>query len=319
MYKLKPIQLLNSIPCLAVLVMWLFSAATVRSETVYPITEDTVKYQGYRLHLTNFEVLKSTDDWVKLKCTIINSGRNEVDFSKKGTEHWVQVNFDASLFDNKLGGLRENIRRAMYDENLQIAAGEILRDKTLKVSVVIAEKENDPAEEIYPGFTTSVSTKEEPGPVAAFSAKGGDETTFPEPVKPETTESECPDIYFSSLLILEQDDKWATLEYVIENKGKGIFQLYDADSEHKAQLALRAYISGVAVLSRGALPIGGEIVQIAPGEPKALYPGGKYTGKIKLDVRKKTRYLKSLILSLESDQFHRECDKTNNTGAVILD
>ncbi|MBK9017826.1 MAG: hypothetical protein IPM82_29380 [Saprospiraceae bacterium] len=50
-----------------------------------------------------------------------------------------------------------------------------------------------------------------------------------------------------------------------------------------------------------------------PGQSGDLLPGDTYTGRMKVDVRK-TRYMKSLVLSLDSDQFRFECDKTNNTG-----
>lgn len=274
-----------------------------------PASNDTVKYRGYRLHLTDFEILKQTDDWVKIKCTIVNSGRMAVDFSKKGTEHWVQVNFDQTLFAHKLGGLRENIRQAMYEENLHLSPGEVLRDKQLKVPVIILRKTEKESN------TISFSTPEPEEEQVAFTSKGGNEI-YPEP---ESTHEKCPDIYFSNLRITEQNDKWATLEYTIENQGSGVFNLAMENGDQRENLAIRAYISGVTTLSRGAIPIGGQFVQIEPDRPKDLYPGGKFTGKIRLDVRKKTRYMKSLILSLDSNQFHQECDKTNNTGAVVLE
>jgi len=281
-------------------------------------TYDTVKYLGYRLHLTDFEILKKTADWVKIKCTIINSGRNDVDFSKKGTEHWVQVNFDPSIFDQKLGGLRDNIRQAMYDENFRLAAGGVIRGKTLKVSTMPA-----PTSRIEPeppiSFTDPVAGRENSGD-PTVSSKGGNDAPLPEePASFQKEAEECPDLFFSDLRIIGQDDKWATIEYIVENQGKGAFQLVDRNAKNQEKLAIRAYISGVPVLSRGALPVGGQFVRIEAGNPAELLPGEKYTGRIRLDIRKKTRYMKSLILSLESDQFHLECDKTNNTGAVVLE
>jgi hypothetical protein len=329
--NLKPVQLLFPLRFIFMMAALLFGSAaaltknfTVADTLFQPTNDqpsfyDTIKYNGYRLNLTEFEILKKTDDWVKIKCTIVNSGRNDVDFSKKGTEHWVQVNFDQSLFDNKLGGLRENIRQAMYDENLRLTVGEVIRGKTLKVSTMpVASPRNNPAPAISFSDPTHSSENKDEIP-AVFSSKGGDNEAFVEPAEFQKEKTPCPDLFFSNLRVLEQDDKWATVEYTVENQGEGAFQLAGSQGNHQERLAIRAYISGVAVLSRGALPIGGQFVRIEPGEPKELYPGGRYTGKLRLDVRKKTRYLKSLILSLESDQFHLECDKTNNTGAVILD
>lgn len=285
------------------------------------LNDDTIKYRGYRLELINFQVLKTTDDWVKISFDVINSGRMDVNFSKKGTEHWVQFIFEQSLFSLKLGGLRDNIRHTLYDENFELAAGQTLYHKELKVPVVIAKKQMQP-EPIAGGFETKVGTPtalpeaEEPEMLAG---KGGEE----EPASSETMQpgiaDDCPDIYFYRLRIIEQDDKWATIEYTIANKGFGTFKLFDKNSKNQEKLVVKAFISGVPTLSRGALSAGGQIVKPTPGQTGDLLPGDTYTGQMKVDVRKKTRYMKSLILSLDSDQFRLECDKTNNTDAVILD
>ena len=281
--------------------------------------EDTVKYRGYRLELINFEILKQTDDWVKIRFDVVNSGRMDVDFSKKGTEHWVQFRFDHSLFSYKLGGLRENIRQTLYDENFKLAAGQTLQHKDLKVPVVMFIK-TAPPPPVTDGFETKVGTMppviSEADEPEMLTGKGGEEEPTNDSTIQPGIKDDCPDIYFYRLRIIEQDDKWATLEYTIGNKGHGAFKLFDKNLE---RVLIKAFISGVPTLSRGALPVGEQVVKLQPGQPNDLQPGGTFTGRIKLDVRKKTRYMKSLILSLDSDQFKLECDKTNNTGAVILD
>ncbi|MFQ5448316.1 MAG: hypothetical protein ACE5FF_15430 [Saprospiraceae bacterium] len=274
---------------------------------VIPATgSDTVKYTGYRLDLTNFEVLKKNDDWIKIRFTAINSGREDIDFKRQQIAHWVQVNFASSLFECKLGGFRKHIKYALVRKHFALKAGEVKRKVELKVSTL------PPPEE-----TPLTMPTEEPEPSLAFSEKGGTELpdNTPEIAAPEA----CPDILFTELKIAGQDDKWATLEYTILNQGEGPFRLFGKHNGVETNLVLRAYISGVPVLSKGALPIGGQFVQELPGRPKELLSGQSFSGKIKLDVRKKTRYMKSLILSLDSNQFAFECDRTNNTGAVILE
>ncbi len=286
-----------------------------------PSDEDTVKYRGYRLELTDIAVLKRTEDWVKIQFTVVNSGRMNVDFSKKGTEHWVQFVYDHTLFGNKLGGLRDNIRQALYDDNFKLAAGQTIRNKDLKVPVLIVQR-TKPIAPLADGFETKIGiptpTPDAETPIE-LSGKGGEEepaTSYP--VQPGVAD-DCPDIYFQKLQIIQQDDKWATIEYTIANKGLGIFKLFDKGGKHEEKLVVKAFISGVPTLSRGALSAGGQIVKPLPGQSGDLLPGDTYTGQMKIDVRKKTRYMKSLILSLDSDQFRFECDKTNNTNAVILD
>jgi hypothetical protein len=273
---------------------------------------DTVKYQGYRLDLTHFEILKRNDNLIKIRFTAINSGRKDLDFRREQTAPWVQMNYDPSLFDCNLGGFREHIKYELVQKHFALKAGEVKRKVELKVST----QPPPPPKEVE----ALAMPEEEPQTGIAFSEKGGGELPAADEGNPVILEKEpCPDILFAELKIIGQDDKWATLEYTILNQGPGIFRLSGERDSVETNLVLRAYISGVPVLSKGALPIGGQFVQELPGRPKELRSGQSFSGKIKLDVRKKTRYMKSLILSLDSNQFARECDRTNNTGAVILD
>jgi hypothetical protein len=283
--------------------------------------DDTVKYRGYRLEITEVAILKQTADWVKISFTVVNSGRMNVDFSKKGTEYWVKFVYDQSLFSNKLGGLRENIQQKLFDEGFKLPAGQSLHKKELKVPTLILQKPAQP-EVVSEGFETKAGTQtnlpEADDPSMLIGKGGEEEPTNNAPVQPGIAD-DCPDIYFLRLRILQQDDKWATIEYTIANKGFGSFKLFDKTGDVKEKLVIKAFISGVPALSRGALSVGGQIVKPLPGQSGDLLPGDTYTGQMKVDVRKKTRYMKSLILSLDSDQFKLECDKTNNTDAVILD
>lgn len=289
------------------------SGFIILRDSISPADTSPVKYQGYRLQFTEFELLKKIDDWVKIRFTVVNSGRFDVDFRKKGREHWVQFIFDQSLFDAKLGGLREHIKHELVKEEFFLEVGKTVLKKELKVSTMPPPAPPDSE----PVLNGEPIVNEEP---VVFTPKGGGDEIVFEIEKPKVAvKDECPDIYFAKLAILEQDDKWATIEYTVSNKGNGRFILFGENNGRQQHLAIRAYISGVEVMSRGALPIGGQFVKEIPGQIGILQPGESHTGKVKLDIRKKTRYMKSLILSLESDQFIDECDKTNNTGAVVLD
>jgi hypothetical protein len=283
---------------------------------------DSVKYRGYRLELNSFEVLKRNDDWVKVRFNIVNSGRVDVDFSKKGTEHWVQFNFDQSIFSNKLGGLRPNIQQALFEEEFKLGVGKSVQGKELKVSVIIAQRQEASTPPVAAGFETKAGEKPkapENQSDAVFVGKGGEEDPSPSSAVPPGIAENCPDIYFQRLRIIEQDDKTATIEFTLANKGFGPFQLYNKGSKQTERVLVKSFISGVPTLSRGALPAGEQALKPDTSHSGELLPGDTFTTRIKVDVRKKTRYMKSLILSLDSDQFKLECDKTNNTGAVILD
>lgn len=290
-----------------------------------PAYEDTIKYRGYRLDLTNFQILKRTNDWVKLRFDVVNSGRVDVDFGKKGTEHWVQVNFDQTIFNNKLGGLRENILSALHDENYHLKVGQIDKGKEVKVSVIAMSKprpkpapplETAPAS---PAQNQALALEPEPAGLRDALPPVADTLEIETPSSPAAdTNAPCPDLAFKELKIMEQDEKYATLAYTIENRGKGDFQLLPPN-KGESSLMLRAFVSGVPTMSKGALPIGGQFVKGPAGQQGLLRPGEEFSGRVRLDVRKKTRYMKCLLVSLDSDQFKSECDKTNNVGSVILD
>ncbi|GIV31919.1 MAG: hypothetical protein KatS3mg030_221 [Saprospiraceae bacterium] len=268
-------------------------------------------YKGYRLQLTAFEILKQDDEQFKIRLDVANTGRYDIDLSHTNTIHWIQILFDSSIFQTPLHPIRDNIRQALIDKKLKLSAGKVLRNVTLKVP-----RSRKPF--IEPALPLAQDVPPPPPPVASdeLSEKGGLE---PPPSDADLTnpplETEpCPDVAFTSLSIVSESDKEANLIYTITNLGLGDFHLCD-DSD---KLIIRAYISGVTKLTRGAIPIGAVILEKKEGVPPLLKKGETFRGSVKFDVSKKTRYMKCLILQLDSEQFIRECDRTNNTAAVVL-
>ena len=74
-------------------------------------------------------------------------------------------------------------------------------------------------------------------------------------------------------------------------------------------------MSGTPKLSRGAINIGGKFVKTGKS---VLAPGEVNIGQIKLDISSQTRYTPVVILALDAFQTFRECDRTNNTGHVVV-
>lgn len=301
---------------------------------------DTIKYRGYRVELYNFEVLKKTDDWVKVRFAAVNTGRMAVKLETK-TLHWVQFNFDQSIFSEKLGGYREHIQYQLARDGFKLDIAELKEKVEVKFPVILpaaARVKSSPP--VVKKETNSASSKKKPPAreVPIFAPPSDKNNTSPvhpdvaknpepraevvklkdEPKKIDKPEKICPDILFKDLRIIKEDEKWATLEYTIVNEGEGTFHLFETAKGKDDGLIIRAYISGVETLSRGALPIGGQIVQPGAGVKNELKKGDEYKAQLKLDIRKKTRYMKSLILKLDGAQYAIECDRKNNTAAVIL-
>lgn len=333
-----------------ILIGFAFSLSTraVFAGPVLPIDMDTVKYRGYRLELYGFELVKKTDNWIKVRFSAVNTGRMDVDLSHKGREHWVQFNFDRSVFDQKLGGYREHIKYQLAKDGFKLPAGERREKIEVKFPVILPasarpEKREQPvvsapkAETPLPEPPSQTVFKKAPrNEVPIFAPAENEDIDMP--IHPEisgkgsSTEEEvqvpaasekaavekCPDLRFENLRIVKEDGKWATLEYTIVNDGEAAYHLFETGKGRDDGLIIRAYISGVSSLSRGALPIGGQILQPAPGTKSELKKGEKHQARLKLDIRKKTRYMKSLILKLDGAQYAAECDRTNNTAAVVL-
>ena len=294
-------------------------AALADSSPFSPI--DSTKYRGYRLELTNFKKLKAKSDWVKISFTIVNTGKMNVDMGRKGTEHWVIFNFDKSIFEAKLGGYRENIKTQLAKEGFRLDTGNMIVEMELKISTVMptpppqriidAEPvlESPTTDNIQDDAISSISWQanlpsDPPPPAVELNEKGAVEEA-----------SHCPDILFSDLKIIKQDDKYATLQYTLSNQGKGVYYLFGQNGSP----AVNAFLSGVTTLTRGALPIGRQELTDEIRSNNELKEGESVTAQIRIDIRQKTRYMKSLILSIEGPQFALECDRTNNSMGVVLD
>ncbi len=273
---------------------------------------DTSKYNGFRMDLTSFEVLKSKKTWVLLRFNAINTGRENLDFSNENHRYWTLMNFDRSFAKANLEPLKENIRQALSENKFIIDIGQIKRGVQLKVSVLPIKAPSLPHVSAPP-LAKPVTPSEPASIIPTPNDTPADTSLF-------TSGTQlCPDILFKSLTIVAQTNRTATVQYTINNNGSAPFILIHKGATKTPSLVIRAFISGVPTLSRGALPVGNHVIIDGPGLPRQLEPGQSFSGHLEIDVRKKTRYLKSLILSLDSDQFSLECDKANNTGSVVLE
>ena len=234
------------------------------------------KYQGYRLYVTQINIEKQTDDWIRMTCTIINTGEREVDFSKKGREHWVQVFFDPSLVENKMGGFKDNVRQALYDVNLKLAAGKIVTSQELKVQKIISW--GKPAE--TPTVNATTIKVIEDTPVTEIN----DEALLKKM-------EHCPDLIFSGLKIVEQKKKYTTLEYSIKNIGKGPIPLRQKKNGQDIYIGIRVFLSGAAQVTRASKEIESVALE-APYYKKDLYPHESLTLTVKVNTKDKTDFLK---------------------------
>lgn len=259
------------------------------------------KYQGYRLFITQIKVEKETNNWVRINFTAINTGDKEVDFGKKGREHWVQVLFDDSIRSSKLGGFKDNIRQGLYNMNFKLAVGKIATDQEVKFSKIL--EWSQPKEE-----------KKE-SEVIILTPTIGEETTIDEEFI-ESAEN-CPDLVFSNFKIVETARKHVVIEYSVKNIGKGPALLKKKENGQEMLVGLRVFLSGAPVVSRASKELGLDILRV-PYYKKELYPDEEITQQTEIKTKGKTTFLKYLVMQIDSYQLMRECDRRNNEAAVEL-
>jgi len=130
----------------------------------------------------------------------------------------------------------------------------------------------------------------------------------------------CSDLMLTDIKILKQSKSYTSIEYTLTNYGEAPAKIANYKSDTGQVFAIKAFLSRSGQLTRGALPIGGMMIRkLAENKEGMLDPNSSYTGVIKLDIRKKTRFTPNLILTIDPYLSITECDRTNNTGFVNLD
>ena len=127
----------------------------------------------------------------------------------------------------------------------------------------------------------------------------------------------CPDLYIDTIFVVKQNNRWLEIEYILNNTGKGPAHLLGQSSSDDDNLAIRAFLSSSERLTRGSLPIGGGFIYNSPNDG-LLEVNGTYRGKLKLDIKKLTRFTPYLILSVDPFNAITECDKTNNKHPSLI-
>lgn len=288
--------------------MWVFLFATNTSAKA----QDNVDYHGYRLQVYNISVLKEGKDFYQVRFNIANTGRKDLDISQKKPLPFLTLAYDHTLFENKLGSYRENIRRVMTTSDVKLKVGKVAECYFIRFSKLL------PEDTIRNPFPATIITEN------AVNRRKDSKTVVEEsPVKMvaenTTKEVQCFDFQIDTVKIIDRNEKWLTLEYTLINKSEAPAPMLGQTRDEKDNLAIRAFISGAPKMSKGALVFGGTFVEnMEKGAEGNLPPGKRFSATFKLDMRDKSRYMNYLILSLDPFQTVRECDERNNVYVVDL-
>lgn len=274
-------------------------------------------YTGHRLHLFNIQILKDADSYCQIRFNAANTGREDLNISAKRPLPTLVLDYDHTVFDNKLGAYRENIRRAMTVNDLKLQVGKVencillqfdkfLPEDTIRNPQIVPK---EPQEQVL------TESDKNTNPDRANTGSGTADT----PVFQER-ESDCFDFGLDTVKIIKKNKNYLTLEYVLRNKGSTGAPMLGKTSAESDNLSIRVFISGVPKMTKGALVFGGTFIENMPkGEDGKIPPGKRFSGTFKVDIREKSRYMNYLIFSIDPFQTVRECDERNNIFVLNIE
>ncbi|MCB0662196.1 MAG: hypothetical protein KDC24_05630 [Saprospiraceae bacterium] len=299
-------------------------------------------YQGYRLHLSGLKVIEKNTQGATIAFTAVNTGKHAIDTEQKEQLELLVLNFDPSLLQLEYVQDDKPLLDAFFKRTFLLEPGAYIQINDLKLEAPVKEM-TAPTFKV-PKPAKKDSSKVEPNKELPNNENQSQDTLLTTE-KEKTSEAKeekdiilvapeidrrpieelleeknsCPDLVFDTLKVIKKTDRTAWVEFTIKNIGKGPAQLYNKGTEERP-FGIRAFISGSTFISKGSVTIGGHTIDKGLGETIGiLHPGEVYKETVQFDIRKMTRYMPVLILSLDAFLKLRECDRTNNTSHIIFE
>lgn len=260
------------------------SSSSVTNNTV---DQNTLTYQGYRLELVNVQVKEEKGDHLRINGTLINTGREKIVVPVKGSSNIILA-YDKTFSAQGLVAYTNTIRKAILKQKLRLEPGQIASNISIKI-----KKDKD---------LEAPTTKED------LFVKGGDELEV----------DACPDLIIDTFFVAKRTKKYVDIRFKIINIGNGPASLFGATKAVEDNVAIRAYASGTAKLSRGDLVMGGAFIEGGLKDKNGiLHPNETFGGDFRVDIRKKTRHMPYIIVSIDDYQNLWECDEGNNVKRMV--
>ena len=237
--------------------------------------------------------VKKSEDMAKVEL-----GKNNGSSSTKDAPVIAAIENDESIKTNKEKKI--GIISKQKEKKIEI---EKVKEESYEIEQASQKKEKEAILE-----SLGVGKKDEEK--VAFDTRAGVE----ESKKSYAEKAVCPDMVFKEVKILKKTKNYITIEYTLENIGKGPAYL-GKDSKSPA-IAIRAFLSSSENISRGSLPLGGGFVTYNNGKSDELDVAGNFSATLKLEIKKMTRFTPYVILNFDPFNVLEECNKANNYGNV---
>lgn len=247
--------------------------------------EETPIYKGLRISLFNFSIKKQKPESVSLKLSVANTGRLPVSFGKKNEDppENLVVELDTVNLPLVLKGREKSLTDAVRKEKINLQPGEILLDMSLEIKL------KTPDSLLSPPAETS-------------------------------TGKNCPDLIFDTAYIVEYTDKSMSFQFIVRNAGNAAARLLGASDKVEDNLGVNVYFNSSPKLTRGAIFAEGLFIQEGKETlDGVLLPGQALQGEIKISLANRTKFTPNIILELDPFQSVQDCDRTNNTRAILVE
>ncbi len=245
-------------------------------------------YSGYRIYLSNPKVLSSKKSSFKIKFRTTNTGSKAISPNLKSEiKNQLIVKFDDQLEQTDVNQYRDLIVEKIKSTKLDLKNGG---------SKIIEYKIKIPKERRNQG--------------ASFKLNTGDKA-------PNYSRKLCPDLVLDSLVLLKRDKKYAYVKFRISNQGKGFVNVI-GEKTLDDNIVVGAFFSGSRKFSRGAIPADYIHLKGLEKTKGILFPGDSMEVEMKVSRKKQSKYVKVLIVFVDSSQMILECNETNNRASVVV-
>jgi len=205
----------------------------------------------------------------------------------------------------------EDPKPEMVEEVITQKGAEMEMEKEEMKEVKISKKKLDKPEQVKKKKTKKRKKKKTDDSVV-FESPTFESKSLDDILKEK---EECPDLVIEGMEVVKVKSNKATVKFSVRNIGKGPAKIYEKGNKEDDPLGVRAYISGSDRITKGSINIGGFFMEGGLDDTKGyLNANESFEMEVVLDIKKKTRYMPNIVLSLDAFLKLRECDRTNNTS-----
>lgn len=317
------------------LLIALYVVLGINSNSWAQTLPNLIDYQGYRIELIDIVQQNSSAD-SPFEVSLVNSGKFSVTLGKaiNSYSNLLLMVEDNAIFA-KNPELKNALMLAALQYKLSLQPGQVF--KNIKLTPVF-QKDYKPELKSENKITKIESLPDLPAKSDTKSTKKASKTVkkqkkdkLVKEVKPiiepskkievvnTSPEVGCPDLIVSEIKIIKESKNHLNVKCTIKNIGTASAPIHRFKNNHVENISMAAYFSASDKMSRGSILAGGLVIKDGLKATQGmLLPDKELTVELKISQEDRSRYLNSLIISIDSRQLVYECIENNNNQAIQL-